>query len=350
VADTLEAGLRDCRGATVAAATLTSAVPSVATTSGAVVLGQAYGTTTVNWNIGALSGQFPVRVIGHPRGQGLTSTPLADAPYGIAVTTTGRVLVTQIGSNTMATGQLPGIALTGGAILVGSTPPHVTVNPAGTRAFVTNQTGRSVSVVDLGQNVTVNTVPLGGDGFNLLMTRDGNEVFVTTDIGRTYVLDAVGTLLDSFMVGPVSNGLAEHPTLPLMYISARDGPSVTVYDRQLHTAVDTFATGGMPQRMAVSTDGGKLYIANETLGLDIWDTLTGQRIQAIAMPAYGLALSPDGAQLLVTSAANTIRFVDTATLNVTTVDVSGITRNAAYEPSGRTALVTDQSGMVHFLR
>ncbi len=350
VSDTLAAGLFSCHGVPTVALSLQAGDPTVATGSGRVVEGKAYGATTISWTLGAQNGQFPVRVIGHPAGTLATVTPLGGTPYGVAVTSTGKVLVTQLGLDALAVGQLPSLALTSNVIGVGVTPPHVTVNPAGTRAYVTNQFGNSVSVVDLVGGAQVKEVPLTGNGFNLLMTRDGAEVYVTTNTGATYVLDASGGKVDSFTVGPVSNGLAEHPTLPYVYISARDGPTVTVYNRQTHAAVDTFVTGGQPQRMAVSNDGSKLYIADESLGLDIWNTVTGQRIQSVAMPAYGLALSPDGSQLVVTSAGPTIRVVDTGTLAFTTHDVGLNTRNATYEPSGRTAIVTDQGGAVIFLR
>lgn len=353
VVDTVTGNLATCRGVLVTPVTpvsfTTTSDPAVATVVNGVVTGHGFGRTTIGWNSGMHSGQYPVRVIGHTLAAAVVATPLSGSPYGVAVTEGGMILVTQIGGTTVATGQLPATALPG-SIEVGFQPPHVTVNPAGTRAYVTLQAPESLSVVDLDLGTTTQKVDLAGDGFNLLMMRDGTELFVTTDIGRTYILDANGVKSDSFMVGPASNGVAEHPVLPRVYISSRDAGTVTVYDRNLRIPVDTFMTGGLPQRLAVSPDGNRVYIANEVLGLDIWDAVTGQRIQTVAMPAYGLALSPDGAQLLVTSASSGIRLLDTATLSVTPVLLSGVTRNATYEANGRTAIVTDQTGTVYFLR
>lgn len=352
VADTLAISVADCHGDPVGAVTLTSATPSVAVTAGQVVTGQAYGRSTIAVTGGALSDQFDAIVIGRTLAATAVLTPLGSTPYGVAITASGRVLVTQIGANTVASGQLPGTALNGPSITVGNIPPHVTVTPDGARAFVTNQGSASVSVVDLTLNQTVTTVPLAGEGYNLLATRDGAEVFVTTNLGQTYILDAsTGAMVDSFTVGPVSNGLAEHPSQPLMYISSRDAGTVTVFNRQTGVAIDTFVTGGMPQRMAVSPDGTELYVANETLGLDIWNTGTGLRVTSVAMPAYGLALSPDGTQLIVTSAGSTIRLVNVATRAAQVLNLGGgTTRNAAYDATGRTAIITDEQGLVHFLR
>jgi YVTN family beta-propeller protein len=330
---------------------LTSLTPAVVTASGNVLAGQSYGLATISWVVGALNGQFNARVIGRSLGNTTVSTPVPNGPYGMALTPTGRLLVTQFSSNTVASGQLPGTAITPAVITVGANPPHVIVDPQGTMAYVTNQISGTVSVVNLALNQAVTTVTLGGEAYNLLMTRDGSEVFVTTNIGLTYRMDPAGTKIDSFTVGPVSNGLVEHPTLPLMYISARDGPTVTVFNRQLNSAVDTFVTGGMPQRIAISPDGGELYIANETLGLDIWNTVTGQRITTIGMPAYGLALSPDGTQLCVTSAGATVRLVDVASRVPRTITTGGgNTRNAIYDATGQTVIVTDLAGVVHFIR
>lgn len=353
VADTLSPGLTTCHGAPVAGTvTLSGGSASIATVSGTVVTGVAYGSTTLTASGGGTSQPLPTLVIGRSLVDTIIESPLPGRPYGVAVTGAGRILVAQLDNNTLATGQFPSTVLTGGAIPAGTQPPHVAVNIAGTRAFVTDQAGQSVTVVDLTTDQAIATIPLSAEGFNLLVTHDGTQVFASTATGETYILDGTtGAKADSFAVGPASNGLAEHPSKHLVYISSRDAGTVSVFDRDSGAVVDTFLTGGRPQRMAVSPDGSRLYIANEDLGLDIWNTVTGQRVTSVLMPAYGLGLSPDGTQVIVTSAGPTIGVVSTATLAVRTLQTGGsVTRNVAYDPLGRTALVTDEADVVHFVQ
>jgi len=354
VADTLSLGLADCHGGAATGAPPTIAIgdTAVAVVAGSVVTGSRFGTSTLTVTSDSLLSQVPIQVIGHPAGYTDITTGLVNAPYGVAVTKTGRVLVTQIGSSTLASGQLPGTTLTSAAITVGNTPPHVTVTPDGSTAFVTNQTDNSVSVVDLNTNLTVNTIPLAGNGFNLLATRDGGSVFVTTDIGRIYVIDVqTQAKVDSFTIGTASNGVAEDSARSLVYLSSRDGGTVTRYNTASATVVDTFVTMGRPQRMALSPNGNVLFIANEDLGLDIWNTQTGQRIVSVPMSAYGLGISPDGTQVYVAGADDSIKIIDAAThLILQTLHTGVVTRNVAFEANGRTAIVTDQGDMVHFIR
>jgi large repetitive protein len=102
----------------------------------------------------------------------------------------------------------------------------------------------------------------------------------------------------------------------------------------------------------VSRDGGELYIANETLGLDIWDLTSGTRITSLPMEGNGLALSPDGTVIYVTgSIAGTINIVDRQTRAIkTTITTGGAPRNMAFNKYGQEALITKESGYVTIIR
>jgi YVTN family beta-propeller protein len=295
----------------------------------------------------------PASVPGHPAGISDSQVPLSGSPYGIAVTAAGRILVAQIGSNTIASGTLASESFDSTFITVGVEPPHVAVNPAGTRAFATNQFGSSLSVVDLQTNLETMQIPLHGNGFNVIVSRDGAEVYATTDTGWTYVISATSlTKLDSFPAGPVANGLAIPPSGPLLYVSARDGQKVTIYNTATRKIIDSLVTGGRPQRMAVSRDGGRLFIADEILGLDVWNLNTKTRDTSVAMSAYSLGLSPDGKRLYITAPTHgEVREVHASTYAILrTIPVGGMPRNVAFDRSGAVALVTNELGWVDFLR
>jgi YVTN family beta-propeller protein len=52
-------------------------------------------------------------------------------------------------------------------IPVGIRPQGVTVNPAGTRAYVTNEESHSVSVIDTASNTVAATIPVFGGPFGV---------------------------------------------------------------------------------------------------------------------------------------------------------------------------------------
>ena len=288
----------------------------------------------------------------HPAGVVASTRALGGRPYGIAVAGDGTTYVALIGTNSLRRGDLGSADFTT-SVEVGSTPPHVVINPAGTRAYATLQTGRAIAVVDVAANALLATVPLSSDGFNLAIAPTGERVYVTTATGTLYILDARSyTVLDTLNVGRAANGLAFSPDECTLYVSSRDAGTVTAVSTSSHVITRVYYTGGMPQRVAVAPDGLELYVANEQAGLNVVDVESGAVTSIpFGTAAYGLGLTPDGEQLYVLLAeAGEVRILDRATrAPIKTVGVGGRPRNVAFDPLGTTALVTTEEAVV-FIR
>ncbi len=288
----------------------------------------------------------------HPSLASIDSVPLAGTPYGVAISKQGEVYVALIGTNTIARTTLAFDSFAA-PVTVGAVPPHVVFNPAGNRAYATNQTGQSMSVINVATGTTITTVPLTADGFNLITSRDGKQVFVSVSTGQVYVVDASSNaIVDSIVLPPVVNGFARHPKKNLIYISSRDGGTVSEVDVASHQVLRTFTTGGQPQRLAVSPDGKQLLIANETIGLDFWNLQSGTRDTTLAMSAYGLGLSPDGVHAYVAGGpGGLITIVDRVGRAVDTVlTVGGTPRNVAFDVSGHTAIISNEADFLTVVR
>jgi YVTN family beta-propeller protein len=288
----------------------------------------------------------------HPAGVVALTRALAGRPYGVAVARDGTTYVALIGTNSLGRGDLGSRDFTA-TVNVGSTPPHVVINPAGTRAYATLQTGRGIAVVDVAANALLATVPLMSDGFNLVLTPTGERVYATTAAGTLYVLDAASyAVLDTLNVGPAANGLAFSPDECTLYVTSRDAGTVTAVSTSSNTITRTYHIGGMPQRIAVAPDGSEIYIANEMAGLNVVDVESGA-VNSISFgtAAYGIGLTPDAEQLYVLlPAAGEVRILDRATrAPIKTVLVGGTPRNVTFDPLGTTALVTTEEAVV-FLR
>lgn len=288
----------------------------------------------------------------HPVGAIDLTIPLAGTPYGVAVAPNGKfVLTTQFAGAALARAPLPSRSY-GTFIPVGSFPPHVAINPASTRAYVPNQLGHSVSVVDLGANTEITRLSLAGEGYNVVVHPNGGTTYITTNIGRMYLLStATNSFTDSIDLDPANNGLA-FGRGNLLLVSSLLAGTVTAFNTSTRQVVGVLNTGGVPQRMAVHQASNELYIANESLGLDIWNLATRTRILSVPMDAYGLGLSPDGQKLYVTGArTGVVTIVDRASRQVDTVlAVGGVPRNVAFLPSGARAVVTNESGYVTWIR
>jgi YVTN family beta-propeller protein len=278
----------------------------------------------------------------------VATVALTGQPYGVAVSAGGVIYAAQIGSTTLARGDLATRSFSS-TVTVGSTPPHVVFNPAGTTAYATLQFGQGLAVVDVATNTLTTTVPLVSDGFNLIVAPDGQRVYATTADGTLYVVDAAtNTVVTTLPVGAAANGLAFSPDGTVLYVSSRDAGTVVAIDPQTNTVTRTYDLGGMPQRLAVAPDGSELYVANEISGLDVVNVASGNVSSvSFATSGYGLGLTPDGSKLYVLlPQAGEVRILDRATRNqVKKLFVGGVPRNVAFASDG-TTLVTNEEAVV----
>jgi YVTN family beta-propeller protein len=256
--------------------------------------------------------------------------------------------VAKIGTSRLARGNLATRSFSS-TVFVGSTPPHVVFNPAGTKAYATLQTGQGLAVVDVASNRRVAKVPLASDGFNLIVSPNGQRVYVTTADGTLYVFNAAtNTVITTLFVGAAANGLAWNPDGSRLYVSSRDAGTVVAINPATNTITRTYSVGGMPQRLAVAPDGSELYVANEVSGLNVVNVASGTvSSTSFGTAAYGLSLTPGGKRLYITfPQAGEVRVLNRTTRAlVKKLFIGGTPRNVAFGSQG-IALVTNEQAVV----
>ena len=113
--------------------------------------------------------------------------PAGAGPLGVAVAPDGRVFVADWYGDTVAVLDPAGAPLA--TVKVGPSPSGMATDPAGTRLYVANREGDTLSVIDLATLATVATVPVGHAPFGV--TVQGGRVFVANvQSGDVTVLDA----------------------------------------------------------------------------------------------------------------------------------------------------------------
>jgi YVTN family beta-propeller protein len=278
----------------------------------------------------------------------VAKVPLYGRPYGVAVSRSGIIYVAKIGTSSLARGDLATRRFTSN-VFVGSTPPHVVINREETKAYATLQTGQALAVVDVASNRRVAKVPLASDGFNLIVSPNGQRVYVTTADGTLYVINAeTHRVITTLFVGEAANGLAWSPDRSVLYVSSRDAGTVVAIDRATSTITRTYTVGGMPQRLAVARDGSELYVANEVSGLDVVNVSSGAVTStSFGTAGYGVGLTPGGNRLYVTlPQAGEVRVLNRTTRAlVKKLFIGGTPRNVAFGSQG-TALVTNEEAVV----
>ncbi|HEY6922598.1 MAG TPA: beta-propeller fold lactonase family protein [Steroidobacteraceae bacterium] len=200
--------------------------------------------------------------------------------------------------------------------------------PAADRAYVSNEDGESVTVLDARDGSVVATVQVGKRPRGLKLSRDGSTLYVAV------------------------SGLAKcPPSVPdtecakLKRDLQADG--IATIDTGTLKVRGVLKSGSDPEEFDLSRNGKRLFIANEdSAQVTVLDTGTGAIVGTIPVghEPEGVRVSPNGKWVLVTSETDsTVSIIDSGSLKVLkTVHVGLRPRDAAFTSDSQTAYVSGE--------
>ena len=255
-------------------------------------------------------------------------------------------------------------------LTVGASPGGVAVNAARTRAYVANKVDGTVSVIDLGNNTFVESIPIpvGAEPWGVAVSADGkvyvtlgtggvavidvnnnNDMTTISDVGgalngiavvgsRAYVTDSSSgdvVVIDSTGVRTkihLSNnsqpfGIVASPTQPRVYVvrlaefSDRNDLVVSAIDTESNDLISAEAilietdTAALPLGIDVTPDGTKLYVVNDSLDQLAIATISTKAVvwRAVGTAPMGVATNfPSGTHVFVGDLGGTVSVMDTA--------------------------------------
>lgn len=199
---------------------------------------------------------------------------------------------------------------------------------AASRAYVSNEDGESVTVLDTQKDEVIATVAVGKRPRGLKLNRDGSRLYV-----------AVSGLPKC----PPSTPDAECAKLK------RDlnADGIATIDTTTLKVTGLLKSGSDPEQFDLSHDGKRLYISNEdSAQASVLDTVNGSIVATIPIghEPEGVRTSPDGKWVIVTSETDsTISIVDTGALKVLrTVAVGTRPRDVAFTPDSKAVYVSGE--------
>ena len=211
---------------------------------------------------------------------------------------------------------------------IGAHPAHVIVDPQGTRAFATNSSDSTVSVIDLATASVIKSISTGGYPHGLRMSPDGSIVCIANvKDGSVSVVDtATLSEVDRISVGvaPVQVGFTSDGAH--LYVSLRDENRVGVIDTATRKVIGYIDVGRSPIQLHATPDGRFVYVANQGTEAEpddkvsVIDIAKARVVQTIrtGKGAHGVAVSADGSFVFITNIVDgTGSLIDVASQSVT---------------------------------
>lgn len=197
------------------------------------------------------------------------------------------------------------------------------------RAYVSNEDGHSVSVIDTAREAVIATVEVGKRPRGMQLSRDGSRLYVAVS-GRP----------------KCPPKMPDAVCAKLAHDFSADG--IAVVDTRSLEVLRLLHAGSDPERFDISRDGRRLYVANEDSGtasvVDVPSATVLKRV-AVGREPEGVRVSPRGDWVAVTNETDsTVSLVDTKTLQVEhTVKVGFRPRDIVFTPNGRIAYVPGEA-------
>src|ERR1700733_15401797 len=126
-------------------------------------------------------------------------------------------------------------------------------------AYVSNERDNTISVVDLDQMKTVQTIPVGQRPRGITLTKDGRELLVcASDDDTIQIIDTkTQSIIGDLPSGPDPETFALHVSGNPLYVSNEDDNMVTVIDVPTRKAITQIPTGVEPEGRGVSPAGAQ---------------------------------------------------------------------------------------------
>jgi YVTN family beta-propeller protein len=236
-----------------------------------------------------------------------------------------------------------------------------TVNPVtpATYAYVVNQNGDNVSVVDADTDAVIQTITVGDNPYAAAITPDGSEVWVTHASGS---VDIISTVTNTATLGAVTlrSGLfdvAFSPDGSTAYFARNTSAgSVVAVDVATRNVGFTISGLSFPRGLAILPNGSKGYVGGNG-AVYVLDLVNGSLSKTIPVDGqtYFAAAAPDNSEVYVTqkpsSGAGLVRTIDTSTdaLVGSGIPVGFNPYAIELNPAGTEAYVVDSSNSLYFV-
>jgi len=207
-----------------------------------------------------------------------------------------------------------------GEIKTGDRVHGVCVQADGKRLFVTVESDRTLRIINTATNQTIGTVKVSGRPNQCAVTPDGKYVAVPIRDGdRVDVVDVTQQKIVKTLPIKEPHNALNTGSNRYIYVSSMGSHEIDLIDLEKMDFAAHIPAGGRPRPYTVSSDGATMYVAVADLHGFVIVDISGRKVtETVEIPAqhatlkklqyetqdtltHGLALTPDGSELWVSS-------------------------------------------------
>jgi large repetitive protein len=248
------------------------------------------------------------------------------------------------------------ISKTGDATVTGAGAVATTNN----RAYITNKSAGTVTVIDTTTNTVVGTIAVGASPDGLVVKPDGSRLYVSSTDGNTVtVVNTTNNTVVTTIAVAKPSAMAINSSGAILYVANYDAGTVTKISTSTNAVSGTAVTlpaGSHPTEITVSPDKTKIYVlsvqADGTTGVYAFalSSSSATAITSLSGTSTGLVVSPDNSRLYITTnngTNSTVTVINTATkATVGSYAVSGVLAGVTVSNDGSTLVVADTKGKI----
>lgn len=240
-------------------------------------------------------------------------------------------------------------------------PKSVRISPCGKYAYVNNLEGLNTSIIEVATGKILRTIEHTGKPVELAFTEGGRYVWISyfrlleegypRELGdeRQYRHRSIVVVYDTLTqklvaripVGIIPKVITVSPDGRLVFVANWRSHSVTVIDARSFQVLKEIRVGAVPRGMVFTPSGKHCYVANlgeQTLSVvDVQNLSVVKTITDIGLKPRHLAISRDGGTLYLSNHGDGhLRTLDTVTNRITGVrEVGEEPRTIVLSPDGR---------------
>jgi YVTN family beta-propeller protein len=194
----------------------------------------------------------------------VTVMPVTGNPFNVIVAPDGARVYVATNTNQVHAISTSSRTVTG-SVAVAAAPSAMVFGSGDTLLYVSSFVGGAVTELNVkGTPVARRVYNLGGAPQGIAISPGRDTLYVANESGVLQVVDiASGTITVPVNFGSAAFGLALTPDSTQLYATLPNAGAVSVVDRASLTVIKTITTGGIPRRIAFSSDGLTAAVASE---------------------------------------------------------------------------------------